>query len=814
MERFDSLYYTDCRQGQGLRGGAGFQFQAVSRGATHEMMSVAQRSALYEAPVAWMREKRPVSEYPPSLTHVFEDGLYVTAHGVYLGTEVDGVREGNQFTHAVSTKDEKHYGPLRPAQLWGADWWSRRPASGTECEPVPAEPEPGRGLGVEEIRDWVRGAPGGESRLIAMHSAFDRLGEADARRVVFVGADPDEIVRWITAATLLLPQELALRTGFRVYAMNAEYSRHEVIALHPDWAGSLAVTSRDCGYVVFDLESGRHTAIEPSDSALHWVPRFLRDDPYDVIDAVELAHRLAQLSGRERTSDADRLAAAVCAFDDPVRAPAEARELAAWATTAASADAVEPVVRAILAGPADVAVLRQLDRSVADRRDLPTGEVRLALLRAEIDALVRGTAAPVPETPPGRTHSPEELDRACALVEGAAGIVPPDQVDVLLRIAANFGVTPRLDRFNDAAARFVRWWADRPGASIDPQLWSCAEQVLDLLQQELSFRLQGPLASRTAQEVREHWWRLMLPLVVDPFGPLDTVVAGAAVAAGDPGRRTAIAAMGRALRTPERAGAAEAAWDALFGRAVPSTGEIAQLIAAAGPSGGLAHKALDALGQSTVDADFLEILGLLGDHLEADQLRLLRGADLALSKWLSEAEHGRTTPPIDRLDAVPESVLSARAARIAEVFLQLKLPVAANRCRRAEEALVRTLVHELSTNWGVDPGGERPVRNGSDRDGPDRDDSGREDRAVALVFLAGCCDEKSEDVRLAAEKSLRRWAAEHRKRDHVRINKLLRGEMPSRATDWQEWLRQRGTSSRRTPATQRRFFGRRRERGE
>lgn len=137
---FESLFYTDCRPGQGLRGGAGFQFQAVSPGTSTEMMSLVQRSVLYEVPVGWMRTNRPVADYPPSLAHVC-DGVYATARGVYLGAEADGVRGGNQFTHAVSTVDPSSYGAVRPAQLWNGPWWSERPASGTACEPVPADPE-------------------------------------------------------------------------------------------------------------------------------------------------------------------------------------------------------------------------------------------------------------------------------------------------------------------------------------------------------------------------------------------------------------------------------------------------------------------------------------------------------------------------------------------------------------------------------------------------------------------------------------------------------------------------------------------------
>lgn len=105
MTGFGALYYTDCRPGQGLLGGAGFQFQASSSDLPPEAPGLVQRVALYEPPVAWMRQRRPVADCPLSLIHAAEGAVYVTAAGRYLGVEANGTREGNQFTHAVVTTD-------------------------------------------------------------------------------------------------------------------------------------------------------------------------------------------------------------------------------------------------------------------------------------------------------------------------------------------------------------------------------------------------------------------------------------------------------------------------------------------------------------------------------------------------------------------------------------------------------------------------------------------------------------------------------------------------------------------------------------
>ena len=105
----------------------------------------------------WMRDRRPVADYPPSLAHLHDgadgaghDRIYVTAGGRYLGREANGNRDGNQFTHAVVTREAGSYGLVRPAQLWAASWWvigpgARRPRarpSRPTRTPAPGTPRP------------------------------------------------------------------------------------------------------------------------------------------------------------------------------------------------------------------------------------------------------------------------------------------------------------------------------------------------------------------------------------------------------------------------------------------------------------------------------------------------------------------------------------------------------------------------------------------------------------------------------------------------------------------------------------------------
>ena len=177
--RFDTLIYTDCLPGQGLRGDPGFQFQAKSAGIGASEMDLVQRALLYDPPTAWINERRPVDEYPPSLAHVWDESRRVlaTAQGVYLGQEANGTREGNQLTHAIVTADPSSYGFVRPAQLLHAPFWTTEPARSTECPPLTDGWQPGPSE-PEAIRDFVAAQQDGRSLLVTLLSALRGLDRA------------------------------------------------------------------------------------------------------------------------------------------------------------------------------------------------------------------------------------------------------------------------------------------------------------------------------------------------------------------------------------------------------------------------------------------------------------------------------------------------------------------------------------------------------------------------------------------------------------------------------------------------------------
>jgi len=190
MMGFGSLYYTDCRPGEGLLGSGGFQFQATSGDIESDLPDLVKRSALYEPPSVWMHELRPVEHYPRSLAHISHGSRYITAAGHYLGKEAGGIREGNHFTHAIVTHDRGSYGLTRPAQLWGAPWWSGEPAPTTVCDPIPAEPPPGP-WHAQAVRDRLREYSDAEDSLVALLSALHALPDPNCTRILIISDDAE-----------------------------------------------------------------------------------------------------------------------------------------------------------------------------------------------------------------------------------------------------------------------------------------------------------------------------------------------------------------------------------------------------------------------------------------------------------------------------------------------------------------------------------------------------------------------------------------------------------------------------------------------
>ncbi|MBN6040731.1 GTPase-associated protein 1-related protein [Amycolatopsis sp. 195334CR] len=699
---FGSLYYTDCLPGQGLRGVAGFQFQATSPEVGHDEMSLVQRSALYEPPPEWIRRRRPVELYPPSLAHVFDD-RFVTARGIYLGTEANGMREGNQFTHAITTGDPEAYGQLRPAQLWGAPWWAEHPAPTTRCDGVGAEPQPGPWT-AHAVRSWVAGRPGAAAFLIAVVSALSALRSGSPQRIVFVADDPEPVFCWLIAGTLLLPQRVALRVSFRAFVSNLQYSRHDVLAVHPDWAGSV----RESGFCVFDLRDGTHTVARTAPVAEFWVPRFLDADPLDVIDAVELADQFGGAADPgEELAAQDRLAASTLRLREPVRA-ADAAALANWLKRQPPeviAEVGQPLATQILATSPGLEARYDLYEALYERSDARLREqLRLGVLAAELlAASTHHTWEDSQRHLRGLRGLPSgELTGDAARREVAAALerAEPAQCDGLLQIATRHGVPVAVDRRQRA---FCRWWADHPDLDIHPARWNCAPALVLLLREELRRRLDDPgERGTTLTALRTRWWRVLWTSIHEPAQPLDRELAGAAAATEDPGlRRDVLTHVARKATEHDDL----AAWTALTSQTRLGLTEAAVFLGGL-PAGhrisdGLAERMLDLAARgnrglpTAAKLDLLNRLAALGHEPRRHPFGGWHHEDRLLSAWLAHLRSPRRPGPEPyELDQLSEAVLVAREDEVIPVLMGARGPYAARALRGAGNA-----VHRLLLTW-------------------------------------------------------------------------------------------------------------------
>ncbi|GLZ42329.1 GTPase-associated protein 1-related protein [Actinokineospora sp. NBRC 105648] len=775
---FRSLYYTDCKPGQGLRGGAGFQFQSVSAGVDHETMALAQRSSLYEAPVAWMRERRPVADYPPSLTHLY-DGAYVTARGVYLGTEANGVREGNQFTHAVATTDPDAYGQTRPAQLWDAPWWAESPAPGTECDPVEPAPEQGP-WSVDAIREWVLGRPDGEEWLTAVVSAFDRLDGPDRKRVLFIGDDAAAVLGWIAAGTLLLPQRRALRVGFRVFATNPRYSQQDVLALHPDWAGGYAAPGQDGEYAVFNLVAGTRPEAEPTAAAAHWVPRFLRLDPYDVLDAVELAAQLAGPVGA-----ADRLAACVTVLGEPVhpdQVPLLVDRLAAGADLSTE-DVVDPVARAVLGAEPDLAALRAVDTALtAHPQSAVAGTVRAELLRAEVEAVVGGHAETVPPVPPARPWARGAAAAATALLETHADRVAAERMDWLLRVAAGFALSPQVGNFTAGAHRFAHWWVDNPRAEVDPGGWPERKAMLDQLRDELHTRLAGGRVGTVHGDVFSTWWALLREGSAGIDTELDRLVSAAVVAHDPVARPKVLRRVLDQVSGLSQPAASDLAWEALFSYTAPTMTELATFLDKCPPGrlvpavSKVGYEVLERAARTAVTAPLLDLLRQLAERESPPEQPFLRGlhsGHSALRVWLTTPRLGSVLGSLPLLRGVDEPVLRAHADQVMALVLhRLAFPDAARLVDNSGAGLATFLAGRLPREWT-------------------RADTADETRRVCVALAMVCAQgDTSERVSETVLVALQKWVRIAPPAEAEAVGRLLRTFADDAARTWPAFVEQ------------------------
>lgn len=375
---FQQLYYTSCEAG--LAGYGGYQFNAVTPGTSPLIMREVEDQSVYEPP-RWLVAD-PCLDEPEAYPVAFScgkseaTGAVVVTNVVFAGTDYSG-RPGNYFAHAlVTSTPQPDFGPLLPAELWGAELWHTTPTESNELPELPGPPP--RGVvdrpGVQAFLD----ARGTGRVLPELLTAVWRAMAGD-RLVLLASHDANENIWWIAAVSYLLGEHLAREMSFTTYSHRPGYSRHHLIGIESD----AVPPDADSGFQLFDLDSGKTPG-----GAAHPLADLLADTG---VMATQGLWRQAAVfaSGSERGPDdwLGPVAAAAGLLRGRLSA-AETDAVARWLAGAAdriSAQHVSVVLGVALAqsdaGLADKQLLSLLD--LARTRRSPAQAERLEQLLAE-----------------------------------------------------------------------------------------------------------------------------------------------------------------------------------------------------------------------------------------------------------------------------------------------------------------------------------------------------------------------------------------------------------------------------------------------
>ncbi|GAA1961277.1 GTPase-associated protein 1-related protein [Catenulispora subtropica] len=259
----EQLYYTSCERG--LSGFAGYQFNAVSPGASAETQREVLAQIAYKPPRSQMfpAQAEELERCPVNLC--FRPGTpSILATVQYVGQDFSK-RFGNYFAHALAADSPAHLaealGPLLPIELWRAPVWAREQAAGTEL-PRLAGRLPRGVVSPAAVRDFLAGHPRAD-RLAALLSAAAAALEGRGHPVLLVDDDSDRVAQWIAAVSYLLPPQAGAALAFSTYCADPSASRLHVIGAVPETAGELP-PDVFASFVLFDMAAG-----DTADTAPH-----------------------------------------------------------------------------------------------------------------------------------------------------------------------------------------------------------------------------------------------------------------------------------------------------------------------------------------------------------------------------------------------------------------------------------------------------------------------------------------------------------------------------------------------------------------
>ncbi|MEY9861176.1 hypothetical protein ABH935_006816 [Catenulispora sp. GAS73] len=440
----EQLYYTSCERG--LTGFAGYQFNAVSPGASAETQREVLSQIAYKPPRSQMfpAEADELARCPVNLC--FRPGTpTLLANVEYVGQDFSK-RFGNYFAHtfAADSIDDlaEALGPLLPIELWRAPVWAAVQADGTELPRFSGQLP--RGLvSPASVRDFLAGHPLGDRldvALSALLSAAAAAVEGRSRPVLLVESDSDRAAQWIAAVSYLLPPRAGAALAFATYRADPSASRLHLIGTVPETIADLPLDVID-SFVVFDMAAGSVAEV-----AVHPLAELA------VRVGVSKARALWQTAGTLAAPDSFSLdawfgpVAAAAALGRVQLTVAEADRAVAWATDAA----LDPAALAELAmvlhdQPArrdhHLPALVELARRGGDQA--LCDEIRFEQIDAE---LARVRAADTEDSAAIRIESPTIRRRAAGRLRELLDVATAVEALRLLHWARRAGLEPELDQ--------------------------------------------------------------------------------------------------------------------------------------------------------------------------------------------------------------------------------------------------------------------------------------------------------------------------------------------------------------------------------
>lgn len=379
---------------------------------------------------------------------------------------------------------------------------------------------------MDAVAEWLRKQ---QERLPVLSRLLTLLDDPHGRRVTIVATGPDEAMKWIAAATLLMPMRQALTISFKVFSANPGRAPQRIIAVPRELHPQLAPERGESSFVL-DADECTADPIEVSERASFLTGQFASvDDPYDVIDAVELAESL----GDDHPDGRREALLTAWALTRPDEPPSDPGALFGWLSQAGAALLAEhgaAVASMILGATPSARQLRWIDQAITQRLiGLDAESVRVQLLAAEL-AEARSGTAPLPEQLSRVEFNPEAQRDADSELSSAILLSPSPQVDLLLRLTRRHRIDLQLSSpLRQRVEEFVSDWIDHD-RRYDPRRWALSSVVLDVACDQLRDRLTPPVPRSTFSALQR-----LYPYLIDRIGdasdPLSRHLGVAAITA-------------------------------------------------------------------------------------------------------------------------------------------------------------------------------------------------------------------------------------------------------------------------------------------